>query len=214
MPQGSILGPVLFLLFINDMPDCFEKCSVHLYADDTVIYYSDKDPKVIENVLNSELQKLDNWMCRNKLKINCTKTVSMLLGTKQMLRKHNTLNLRINNDNVSQVECFKYLGVYIDSELKWNSHIDELCKTVSRMISFLGRVSSYVNESIVKLLYNAVIVPHLDYENVIWRSASKTHLDVLQKLQNRAGRIILKVKSTEHKSPGGYSDVVWTGVRG
>ena len=113
VPQGSILGPVLFLLFINDMPDCFEKCLVHLYADDTVIYYSDKDPKVIENFLNSELQKLDNWMCRNKLKINCTKTVSMLLGTKQMLRKHNTLNLRINNDNVSQVECFKYLGVRV-----------------------------------------------------------------------------------------------------
>ena len=214
VPQGSILGPTLFLLFINDMPNCLKKCSVHLYADDTVIYYSDKDPNVIETILNAELQQLQNWMCRNKLKINCTKTVSMLMGTKRMLRKHNTLNLKINNNEISQVECFKYLGVYIDSKLKWDVHIDELCKKVGKMISFLGRVSGYVNESCLKLLYNSVIMPHFDYGDVIWHSASKTHLDTLQKLQNRAGRIILKVKSSEHKSINEIHDILnWDGLR-
>ena len=110
------------------------------------------------------------------------------------------MNLKINNNEISQVECFKYLGVYIDSKLKWDVHIDELCKKVGKIISYLRRVSGYVNESCLKLLYNLVIMPHFDYGDVIWHSASKTHLDTLQKLQNRAGRIILKVKSSEHKS--------------
>lgn len=200
VPQGSILGPILFLIFINDMPTCFGKCSVHLYADDTVIYYSDKDPRTIESVLNYELQKLDIWMNHNKLKINCTKTVCMLIGTKHMLHRHSTLNLRITNNDIAQVEHFKYLGVFIDSKLKWTLHIDELCKKIGKMISFLGRLSSFVNESGLKLLYNSVIIPYFDYGDVLWHSAAKTQLDILQKLQNRAGRIILKVKSSEHKS--------------
>ena len=208
VPQGSILGPILFLLFINDLPNCFEKCSVHLYADDTVIYFSDKDPNIIECVINQELQKLDTWMTSNKLKINCTKTVCMLMGTKHMLRKHSALNLRIKNNNLSQVESFKYLGVVIDPGLKWNLHIDELCKKVGRMISYLGRVGKFVNESSLKLLYNSAIMPHFDYSDVIWHSAAKTNLDMLQKLQNRAGRIILKVKSCEHKSINEIHDIL------
>ena len=139
-------------------------------------------------------------MNNNRLKINCTKTVCMLIGTKHMLRKHSSLNLRIKNNVIGQVQSFKYLGVFIDSEMKWSLHIEELCKKIGKMISFLGRLSSFVNESGLKLLYNSVIMPHIDYADVIWSSAAKTHLEMLQKLQNRAGRIILKVKPSEHKS--------------
>ena len=117
-----------------------------------------------------------------------------------MLRNHSSLNLRIKNNIIGQVKSFKYLGVFIDSELKWSLHIEELCKKIGRMISYLGRLSSFVNESGLKLLYNSVIMPHIDYGDVIWHSAAKTHLQMLQKLQNRAGRIILKIKPSEHKS--------------
>ena len=206
--QGSIFGPILFLLFINDMPSCFKKCAVHLYADDTVIYHSNEDPKVIESVLNQELLKLHNWMGQNRLKINCSKTVCMLIGTKHMLRKRGTMNLKISNTHISQVQCFKYLGIFIDSELKWNIHIDEVCKKVSKMISYLGRVRHFVNESSLKLLYNSAIMPHLDYGDVIWQSAAKIHLDQLQKLQNRAGLIVLRVKPTEHKSTNQIHDIL------
>ena len=208
VPQGSILGPILFLLFINDMPNCFSKCTVHLYADDTVVYCADKNPKKIESILNEDLKKLYDWMSCNKLRVNCSKTVCMLIGTKSMLNKHGTLNLRMNENPISQVDNFKYLGVHIDSELKWNLHIDELCKKVSKMISFLGRVGKFINESSLKLLYNAAIMPHFDYGDVIWHSAAQTNLDILQKLQNRAGRIILKVKFSEHKSISEIHDVL------
>ena len=181
------------------MPSCFEKCSVHLYADDTVIYYSDKDPCNIENVLNIELHKLYSWMNCNKLKINCTKTVSMLIGTKYMLNRNSRLNLKINDNDIVQVDKFKYLGIFIDCELKWNVHTDELCKKVGKMISFLGRLRNYVNETGLKLVYNAAIMQHFDYGDVLWHSGTKSQVDMLQKIQNRAGRIILKYKLSEHK---------------
>ena len=120
VPQGSLIGPILFAIFINDLASLFDKCSFHLYADDTVLYYSDKDPQVVETVLNEELNKVIKWMDKNKLKLNCTKTVGMLLGTRHMLIKHSNLNFKINDVNITNVDSVKYLGVIIDRELKWN----------------------------------------------------------------------------------------------
>ena len=117
-------------------------------------------------------------------------------------KTYSALNLKIKNS-------FKYLGVVIDPGLKWTLHIDELCKKkVGRMISYLGRVGNFVNESSLKWLYNSAIMPHFDYSDVIWHSAAQTNLDMLQKLQNRAGRIILKVKSCEHKSINEMHDIL------
>ena len=95
VPQGSILGPLLFCIFINDLPDIFKLCQVHLYADDTVIYFSHKNPNVLESALNTEMEVLDKWMAENKLLINYTKTVSMLIGTRNILAKYDTLNVKI-----------------------------------------------------------------------------------------------------------------------
>ena len=199
VPQGSLLGPLLFLIFINDLPECFDKCTVHLYADDTVIYYADKDVHKIEAVLNKELKSLDIWMRRNKLKVNCSKTVSMLFGTKHMLAKCNSLNLRFSGETLSQVKNFKYLGVHVDDELKWNLHIEQLCKKVGKMINYLARLKHFLNTVALKTIYNVAILPHFDYADIVWQSASKTSLDHLQKLQNRAARIILNVNPYEHK---------------
>ena len=147
-------------------------------------------------------------MDRNKLKINCTKTVCMLIGTKCMLQKQSTLNLQIYDNTIEQVQHFKYLGIFIDSELKWTVHIDYLCKKISKMVSFLGRLSKYINESCLILLYNAVIIPHFDYGDVVWSSATKTQLDILHKIQNRAGRIILEINVLEHGSAHEIHDIL------
>ena len=148
VPQGSLIGPILFVLFINDLASVFDKCAFHFYADDTVLYFSDKDPKVVETTLNSELTKASKWMNRNKLKIKCTKTVCMSFGTKQMLARHDVLNLRIQNTYIKNVETVKYLGIIIDKELKWNFHIEQMCSKIGKMIGFLGRLRHSVNESI------------------------------------------------------------------
>ena len=176
----------------------FRSCHVHLYADDTVIYYSDKNVNVIESVLNTELQALDKWMSHNKLLVNYDKTVSMLLGTRHMLSKCDALNLKIRDIRIDKVKNTKYLGINIDNELRWDVQIENMCQKLSKLIGFLGRLRHVTNESSLNTIYKIVILPHFDYGDVVWQSASKKYLFPLQKLQNRAGRIVMKVNPFSH----------------
>ena len=183
VPQGSLLGPLLFIICINDINSAFNTCKVHLYADDTVIYYSHTNPKVVENVLNKEINSLDAWMNKNNLKINYDKTVCMLLGTHDMLKKQPLLNIKIKEQQLSQVKSFKYLGVHVDEKLKWDVHIKQTCNKLSKMVSYLCRLRQFVNMSELKLIYNSIILPHFDYGDVVWQSASSNSLIQLQKFK-------------------------------
>ena len=208
VPQGSLLGPLLFVIFINDMPHSFEKCKIHLYADDTVLYYSHKNPSVVQSVLNEELARLDTWISRNKLKINYSKTVGMLIATKNLLKKQDKLVLKVRGRDIIQMHNTKYLGVIIDSELKWNIHIENMCKKIGKMVGFLGRLRHYVNETNLKIIYQSVILPHFEYADNVWSSSSDKYLDRLQKLQNRAGRIILKINRQSYISNQQLHDIL------
>ena len=179
-----------------------------MYADDTVIYFSHKDPHTVQSILRNELVNLDRWITKNRLKINYDKTVSMLIGNKHMLKKYNRLDLSIKGHVINQVESVKYLGMYIDAELKWDVHINHLCKKVGRMISFLRRLRYFINRKHLNLIYQTVILPHLDYADIIWQSSSEQLVNHLQKLQNRAGRIILKIKPQLHFSIASMHEIL------
>ena len=200
VPQGSLLGPLLFCIFINDLPSIFTLCNVHLYADDTVIYFADKNVNIVESVLNKEMEVLDKWMSKNKLLINYNKTVSMLLGTQNMLSKCDALNIQIRKINIKKVETTKYLGLHIDSRLKWDIHVNNMCQKISKMVNFLGRLRYIINELSLNMIYKSIILPHFDYGDVVWQSAPSSYLSPLQKLQNRAGRIIMRINPHSHTS--------------
>ena len=102
VPQGSILGPLLFALYINDMVKTVENCKIHLYADDTVLYFSSKNPHTVQQKLQQELNTISDWMCKNRLSLNCDKTVCMLIGNRKSLNKCNQLNLNVNGKNWSR----------------------------------------------------------------------------------------------------------------
>ena len=194
------MGPLLFIIYVNDLRNSIKSCSLKLYADDTVLYYSDTSVQKIESVLNNELLQLHQWMNENKLTVNCDKTVCMLIGSRYMLSKENELIVTLSNTKIQQVHHFKYLGVICDKQLKWDVHIDNMVKKIGKMVSYLGRLRSVLNESIMKLVYNAVILPRFDYGDVVYGSACKLYIERLQKLQNRAGRLILRVKRDSHVS--------------
>ena len=200
VPQGSLLGPLLFIIYVNDLVECVESCKIQLYADDTVLYFSHSSINNIELALNSDLKNVYNWMCQNKLTVNCQKTECMLLGSKHMLSKENVLQITLHKSPLNQVRLFKYLGMICDENLNWNYHIENMLQKIGKMVGFLGRLRRSLSESILNTIYRSLILPLFDYGDVIYSSSFTKYTDKLQKLQNRAARIILKVKFEHHVS--------------
>ena len=139
-------------------------------------------------------------MCKNRLSLNCDKTVCMLIGNRKSLNKCNQLNLNVNGKKLEQVNYVKYLGVSVDAELNWNTQVESVCKKVSKMVSFMGRLRHIINEQSMNLIYKSFILPQFDYADIVWDSGKRNHVNMIQKLQNRAGRLILKINPYSHTS--------------
>ena len=139
VPQGSILGPTLFLLFINELPLYLKHCSTDLYADDSTVHASGKSKIETEYKLQSGADGTDNWSRRNKLPIHYGKSTCMTLGSRHKIQKAGKLNITIGD--INSVSSQKLLGLYIDETLSWNPHIDYLCSIISSRISLLKQLS-------------------------------------------------------------------------
>ena len=212
VPQGSILGPLLFIIYINDLPLYINECKVFLYADDTAIMFSAKSYAEIEQALNQDLTNISKWMSANKLTLNASKTKAMTFGTPQKLRHYNDLQIDINDENIETVEEFKYLGMWFDKHLTWKTHIDKMAKKISQKIGVLQRLSTYINETTRNILYNAIVLPHIDYCCPIWCTTAKKYVQRIQILQNRAARITLACKVRDMHVHELYSNLNWMTV--
>ena len=131
VPQGSILGPLLFFLCINDLPNTSKLLSFHLFADDTNIYCSSKNLNDLELILNQELNAVAEWVKSNRLALSILKTNFVLFHFKR-LKPYKSLNLKIDGVNIQEVSTVKYLGVTFDSNLTWKNHVNELCLKLSK----------------------------------------------------------------------------------
>ena len=132
VPQGTILGPLLILLYINDLPNCLSKAQSRMYADDTHLTFASDDMDTVELALNRDLESVNRWFIANKLTLNTTKTEFMLIGSRQKLKTISRFpSLSINDNPIDQVTTTKSLGVYIDENLSWGNHINKLAKKIA-----------------------------------------------------------------------------------
>lgn len=206
VPQGSVLGPLLFLLYVNDIYSSSNKLNFYLFADDTNILYSHKNLKSLENVMNFELNNVFQWLTSNKLKLNQNKSNFVIFrpykkrlpfAPKICILDHQTNTLTY----LECKECVKYLGVLIDYKLSWKNHVDSIAFKISKTVGLLSKLRHFVPHHTLVNIYNSLITPYLRYGLIVWGQASKTDLNKLLILQKRALRFIYFSDRRDHAIP-------------
>ena len=163
VPQGSILGPLLFLLYVNDLPDVVTKCTVNMYAGDVAIYFASKDVNEVADSLNEDLSHIATWIDMNRLKINVGKTQLITLGGQSFKPKWQQVDVQLHGTTIPERDSVRYLGLAIDKDLSWKTHVSNVRKKAFAAIGCIRRASQYLLVKIHKMLYNSLVLPHLDY---------------------------------------------------
>ena len=199
VPQGSILGPLLFITYINDLPSVVQNCDIQLYADDTLLFFSSNSIAEIESCLSVDLSSIISWLDSNLLFLNYSQTKIMLVGTHQRLARVTSFCVTACNKTFSRVYQFKYLGVMLDPSLSWNDHIDHISSKISSRLGMLRKARKVIPREACITLYDSMILPLFDYCSAVWDGCGKTNRDYLDKLQRRAVSIIEGRKVEQHE---------------
>jgi len=203
VPQGSILGPLLFILYMNDITNSSDVLDFVLFADDTTMDYSHENIASQISLINEELKKVNNWFKANKLSVNASKTNCMVLGTPHMtsVKVQQDLGIKLDGTLLERVKHAKFLGVLIDECLTWKNHINCLSKTLSKNIGVMNRLKHSIPDRILHTLYCTLVLPYLNYGILIWGNTCKTYLDKLIKLQKWAIRTVSNSHYRSHSRP-------------
>ena len=196
IPQGSILGPLFFSIMINDLVNSSNKFKFLMYADDTTIYFNLEDFP-IENrevLINNELEKVNKWLKLNKLAVNVDKTKSMLFHKR---RPVTPIQFSMNNRIIDVVQYFNYLGIMLDADMSWKTHVAMVRNKLSRINGILHRLKYIYPQSILITLYKSLFVPHINYGSLLWGHAG----GALDKIQKKAVRTITYSNYIAHSEP-------------
>ena len=156
IPQGSIIGPLIFIIYINDLPLHVSHCKVSMYADDTALYYPSKNESDLIDKINEDMTGVKEWLKRNKLSLNVEKTEFILLGTRSKLRNihDDKITITINGTPLKHVHTCKHLGVIVDENLIWRNHIDHVRRKALAGVHVIKKVKNIFPQTTIKLLNN------------------------------------------------------------
>ena len=204
VPQGSILGPLLFLLYINDLSSVSEYCYSVLFADDTNVFISGENINVLCNKLNEELECIRKWLCCNKLSLNVSKT-HYIIFTPRNKTVHD-IDAKIHGVNIERVYATKFLGVIIDSKLTWKPHVEYICKKLSKCAGIVAKARRKLHRSSLITLYYTFAYPYLIYCNHVWGNNYASTFEKIKIIQKRLVRTIPCSTYRVHTEPLFYAN--------
>jgi hypothetical protein len=201
VPQGSVLGPLLFLIYINDLHKAIKYSEAYLFADDTNLLHINTNLNKLQKEINIDLKSLCSWLLANKISLNKTKTVLIYFKKPTTMIPFN--RIKINGLKLCPSNSVKYLGIYLDEHLNGSAHTEILLPKLRRANGMLSKIRHYTSREQIKSIYHAIFGSHLSYGCQIWgQSPTETYINKIQTFQNNAMRIISFSKDVrDHVSP-------------
>ena len=196
VPQGSVLGPLFYIVYANDIAKVVKNCKVALYADDTILYTSHSNFDVSVKNLQDDINSLTHWCTTNGIKANTDKTKVMVFGSKCSLIKVPSFEIKFGDVSLQVVSSYKYLGLVLDAQLNFNLHVNKIIGSVSSKLKQFQRMRNFLSTKAALLVYKGTILPILEYGDIFFSATSVENRRRLQTLQNKGLRCALN-KSTE-----------------
>ena len=204
VPQGSILGPLLFLIYINDITDVV-KTNIRLYADDSSIFVIGNDKFEMARELNTDIERVTNWGTQWLVNFNPSKTISVNFTSKPA---DHTYPLYMNNSRIKDMDNHKHLGCILQSNGKWNLNIQNIISKCTRQIDILRGLKYKLDRKTLETIYVAFIRPHMEYANIVWTNCTNEQLNSIENLQLSAIRVITGgIGGTSHNTL--YQECRW-----
>ena len=199
IPQGSILGPILFIIYNNDLPLISDKLTTTLFADDTNFSLTHNDYESMVGTMNVELKKIQDWTVANRLTINNSKTELLLFSN--LHTAHNNEQIFLNGSYVSYVDHAKFLGVMIDTKMNFKYHTNYIASKIAKHAGILYRIKDNMQTKTRLTYYNSFVLPYLNYNILHWGSTNDVHLKPLVTIQKRIIRSIADAEYLAHTTP-------------
>ena len=199
VPQGSVLGPLLFLIYINDLNACISNSKVYHFADDTNLLHVNSTSKALQKKLNQDLNMLTHWLDANKISLNCAKT-ELIYFHKKRSGIPPDIKIKLNGKRLIPSDNIKYLGVHLDETLSGSAHFKELSKKLYIANSMFARCRDFVPIKELKSIYYAVFFSHLNYACQIWGLSDTKYTDKIFKIQKNALRIMTNAGFNAHST--------------
>jgi len=189
VPQGSVLGPLLFLLYVNDIANSVPDQNIKLFADDTNLFISTTNQSVLNSIANEAMSNLNSWFIANRLSLNLDKTCYMVFSPRR-LDLSIDFNLQLNGTAIHKVKSCRYLGIIIDDELKWSEHIEHIYSSLLKYVGIFYKLRNRIPASVLKNVYYAFVHSYILYGIEVYANTLPTYLAKLIKLNNKLLRIL------------------------
>ena len=191
VPQGSVLGPILFLIYVNDMANAVSNGNIRLFADDTGLYIAHKNIDNLTTLAKNEMSSLFKWCQINKLTVNYSKTCFLLYHTKNKPVPVNFDHIDVDGIRIERSYSVKYLGVTIDEKLLWHEHVDNLCKSLIKYFGIFNKIKYFVTQKIARQIYFAFIFSRINYAIELYGTCSGHILSKVQTIQSKLLKLLL-----------------------